>query len=251
MALTFPLTPEEVLRLASVRNLDDFFAFSFDGPTEFAPEPGREDPAGVPGTFEELLALPGKAERVDGRILAVPPSNSDHSGIQLSIGGLLGAYVAHKGLGRVYGETFILRLNEGRQRSPDVSFFRTENLPRVRPTYAEGGADLVVEIVSPSSVRTDRIAKRAEYAAAGIEEYWIVDPARGETEFLRLEEGAYLPAPLDADGRVRSSTIEGFWVRPEWPLSNRSAYDLVAEILAAEIPAAEIPAADTPAAEAG
>lgn len=34
---------------------------------------------------------------------------------------------------------------------------------------------LVAEIVSPGSERTDRVTKLAEYAKAGIEDYWIVE----------------------------------------------------------------------------
>ena len=232
MALTFPLTQEDVLRLASVRTADDFFAFSLDGPTEF--DASQREPAGIAGSFEDLLALPDKAERVDGRIFVVAPSNSEHAEVQVVTASLIQGYVAVKRLGRVYGETLLLRLNAGIQRSPDVSFFRNESLDRVRPTYAEGGADFVVEIVSPSSGRLDRIKKRAEYAAAGIEEYLLVDPARREVELLRLEGGEYRAVAPNAEGRIHSSAIAGFWFRPEWLLSGRSAYELVGEILADE-----------------
>jgi Uma2 family endonuclease len=40
--------------------------------------------------------------------------------------------------------------------------------------------DLAIEIVSPSSVRRDRIEKRIACARAGVSEYWIVDPERRE-----------------------------------------------------------------------
>jgi Uma2 family endonuclease len=41
------------------------------------------------------------------------------------------------------------------------------------------GADLVVEIVSPDDVERDIVIKRADYAEAGIPEYWIVNPLDG------------------------------------------------------------------------
>lgn len=232
MALTFPLTEEDVLRLASVRTAEDFFAFSLDGPTEF--DAKLREPAGIPGTFEDLLALSGKAERVDGRIFVVAPSNFEHAETQSLVLGLIQGYVAIRRLGHVVGERFLLRLDGEIQRSPDVAFFRPESLGRVHLTYVEGGADFVVEIVSPSSAKIDRIKKRAEYAAAGIEEYLIVDPTSREVELLRLKGGEYRPVAPDAVGRLHSSAITGFWLRPEWPLSGRSAYELVGEILAAE-----------------
>jgi Uma2 family endonuclease len=63
-------------------------------------------------------------------------------------------------------------------RVPDLVVARVEALQRVDD---HGGAVrasdvlLVVEIVSPGSVRADRVVKRGEYADAGIPYYWIVD----------------------------------------------------------------------------
>lgn len=42
-----------------------------------------------------------------------------------------------------------------------------------------GGPDLVIEVVSPSSVRMDYFIKLFKYRTAGVEEYWIVDPDKG------------------------------------------------------------------------
>lgn len=63
-------------------------------------------------------------------------------------------------------------------RIPDVSVASAEGVRRVE---REGGilraseVLLVIEIISPSSNRTDRKVKRAEYAEAGIPHYWILD----------------------------------------------------------------------------
>lgn len=55
------------------------------------------------------------------------------------------------------------------------------------------GADLVIEVVSkdPESRARDVEEKPAEYAAAGIAEYWIVDPRDRQVTVLRLESGRY------------------------------------------------------------
>ncbi|WP_166822746.1 Uma2 family endonuclease [Thalassoroseus pseudoceratinae] len=72
----------------------------------------------------------------------------------------------------------------------------------------DGMADLVVEIVSDSSVRKDTVELFATYFTAGVIEYWIIDvrgPAvqmqiytRGETEFV--------PVPHD-DGAFQTSSV--------------------------------------------
>lgn len=65
---------------------------------------------------------------------------------------------------------------------------------------------LVVEIVLPSSRRTDHVMTLHEYAKAGIENYWIVDPdARTADRFLayRLDAGSYRRVAALDGGRVR------------------------------------------------
>ena len=64
----------------------------------------------------------------------------------------------------------------------------------------------MLEIVSPSSRRTDRVDKREDYAALGIPEYWRFDEAgyRPETRLAgdRLVDGRYEPIDVEelADG---------------------------------------------------
>ena len=55
-------------------------------------------------------------------------------------------------------------------------------------------ADVVVavEILSPGSRRTDLVVKRGEYAAAGIEHYWIVDADAHRMLALTLVDGGYV-----------------------------------------------------------
>lgn len=66
----------------------------------------------------------------------------------------------------------------GFTRRPDLIVVRRAARERVR---REGGiiraAEVVIvtELVSPGSRRTDHVAKRADYADAGIPHYWIVD----------------------------------------------------------------------------
>ena len=61
--------------------------------------------------------------------------------------------------------------------------------------------DLVMEIVSPSSGRTDRVEKRVDYARLGIPEYWRFDEKGRDTgERLagdRLADGEYVPIEIE------------------------------------------------------
>jgi Uma2 family endonuclease len=65
-----------------------------------------------------------------------------------------------------------------------------------------GSPDLVVEVVSQSSVRKDRVILRERYHAAGISEYWIVDclEKAPKLEILVWTADAYSPTEVDAEG---------------------------------------------------
>ena len=85
-----------------------------------------------------------------------------------------------------------------------------------------GPADLVVEVVSDESVARDRTDKFYEYQAAGIQEYWILDPLPGcmQADFCVLEDqGRYRPVPVDSNGRYASTVLAGFWLQMDWMLS--------------------------------
>lgn len=58
-----------------------------------------------------------------------------------------------------------------------------------------GAPDLVIEILSPSSMRNDRLLKFSLYQRAGVKEYWIVDPEAKVVQVMTLEDGQYY-APL-------------------------------------------------------
>jgi Uma2 family endonuclease len=88
---------------------------------------------------------------------------------------------------------------------------------RLRHTHLDGPADLGVEIVSPDSIERDRGEKFVEYEAAGIPEYWLVDPLRAEALFYRLgQDGRYHRGPIDADGWYRSTVLAGFRLQVAW-----------------------------------
>ncbi len=144
------------------------------------------------------------------------PPSEEHDALTSYLLRATGDYVEETDSGRIAGETFPPHLTPEDTRIPDVGFFRKSSLGRVKRTYVEGGADLAIEVLSPSTARIDRGEKFYEYEAAGVEEYWMIDPERRTAEFYRLSEGRYLPVLPDAEGRAHSSTIPGFYLRVSW-----------------------------------
>jgi Uma2 family endonuclease len=107
----------------------------------------------------------------------------------------------------------------GNGREPDIMFVATANLARLGHTHLEGPADLIVEVISDDSVVRDRDEKFSEYQAAGVCEYWIIDPRpnRRRADFYVLNDrGRFDPVPIPNDNRYRSTALPGFWLDVEW-----------------------------------
>ena len=100
---------------------------------------------------------------------------------------------------------------------PDLIFVANQHFDRVKNTYFDGPTDLVIEITSPESLARDRGDKFVEYEAAGIPEYWLIDPDRNGPEFYQLgTDGRYRPATIGPDGIYVSPALGGFRLQPAW-----------------------------------
>jgi Uma2 family endonuclease len=90
---------------------------------------------------------------------------------------------------------------------PDVLYVSRERRGIVKDRV-EGAPDLVVEVLSPGSAWRDRGDKLKLYAEGRVREYWIVDPAEKQIEFLVNDDGRFVVA-LGVDATYRSPAIEG------------------------------------------
>ena len=97
---------------------------------------------------------------------------------------------------------------------PDLIAIAQKSSHLIGSIKIEGPPELVVEVLSPSTARNDRGAKRALYEFAGVAEYWIVDPERNSITQLSLSDGRYAER-LIGSGRVKSTAFAGFEVELE------------------------------------
>ncbi|HLY32276.1 MAG TPA: Uma2 family endonuclease [Ktedonobacterales bacterium] len=156
------------------------------------------------------------AEWVDGAMLMTSPASLRHQQITDFLTEMLGTYTRLHGLGRVVSAPFQMKIGQS-GREPDVLFVNTAHLDRFRETYLDGPADLVVEVISLESAGRDRGDKFYEYEAAGISEYWLIDPRTERAEFYQLNaQGMYQLVAPDATGVYRSSAVQGFWLYEAW-----------------------------------
>jgi Uma2 family endonuclease len=170
-------------------------------------------------SFEEYLeAYDGvHAEWVEGRVYVMSPGNEAQGRLSRFLASIIQHWAeAHEG-GETYVNAYPVRLNEQTAREPDVFFIRAEHADRAQGTFVDGAADLVIEIVSPSTRAVDRGAKYYEYEQAGVSEYWLVNPMRERVEAYRLSAGGvYEPMALGEPAVLRSEVVPGMWIAAAW-----------------------------------
>jgi Uma2 family endonuclease len=183
-----------------------------------APRPARR-----PASYEDYLALPDDGaivEWANGEIFHHMPPGPDHQRISSILETLLRLYVKRLSLGEVFDAPFEVKLwPDGPSREPDALFISHERLPSLTSKRFEGAPDLVIEVISPTSVTIDRVDKYLEYERAGVREYWIIDPRPRQEQadfFVRGESGRLVSAPVDEDGVYASTVIPGFRLRLDW-----------------------------------
>jgi Uma2 family endonuclease len=126
----------------------------------------------------------------------------------------LQAFVTVQNLGEVLFMGVRVQLWAGKYREPDVVFLRADHADRVTEDYWKG-ADLVMEVVSDGEENRvrDLVAKRDEYARAGISEYWIVDPELGQITVLALDGKSYaVHGEFSRGQQATSKLLPGFVV---------------------------------------
>jgi len=177
------------------------------------------EPLGPPRmSYDEFLTWADEdtlAEWVDGKVIMTSPANNRHQDIADFLLSVMRIFAETHELGIVRSAPFQMKL-EHSGREPDLLFVAQAHLTRLKDTYLDGPADLVVEVVSPESVGRDRGEKFYEYAQGGVPEYWLIDPQREWAEFYLLHEGQYRTAFEGHEGRYHAHTLPGFWLQTEW-----------------------------------
>jgi len=157
-----------------------------------------------------------RAEWVDGEVILMSPDNVVHTRAGVFLLRLFSDFVEARDLGAVFGPNYAARFGAPpRRRIPDVFFVARSRLHLIGETGFEGAPDLIVEVVSPDSVKRDHREKYIEYQAAGVREYWLVDPGWKQAHAYTLARGRYKEI-AEKDDVLHSIVLRGFFLKPEW-----------------------------------
>ncbi|MAU94751.1 MAG: hypothetical protein CMP81_02515 [Fulvimarina sp.] len=106
---------------------------------------------------------------------------------------------------------------------PDIAGWHRERAPNFGKSYIETAPDWVCEVLSPSTERHDKGAKRRIYAEAGVRHMWLLDPRAELLETFSLADGRWLLGPtFDNDTPVSAEPFAAisFPLTILWPLNS-------------------------------
>jgi Uma2 family endonuclease len=165
-------------------------------------------------TVEEMQArLPEGVDRyeiVDGEVILRMADRDAHNKTLVNLLLPIGPWARPRGA-EIRIATFGLHTSRTRYREPDLMVIREDHLDRIGELGMVGPPDLAVEILSPSTRRTDMGPKVDEYAAVGVGTYWIIDP-EGRRAWVRDPADAE-PRLLGPDDLLTSAHLEGIAIR--------------------------------------
>src|SRR2546430_12413988 len=144
-------------------------------------------------TYEDYVGLPNDGKRyeiLDGELFVIPAPVPLHQRVSRNLQRLLDRHVVDNGLGEILNAPIDLILSTTTIAQPDLLFIRAGR-DIVTRRAVEAPPDLVVEVLSPSSLRQDRVTKAALYARFGVPHYWIVDPEARRIDVYELDGAAY------------------------------------------------------------
>jgi Uma2 family endonuclease len=164
-------------------------------------------------TFEDYLTYDdgtdNQYELEDGVLILMNPPIGLHTLIIRFLSHHFESEIQRSGLPWAALQMVGVRTAPRRSRLPDLCIVPVEVVRDYLDTSAviESGALLAIELVSPESIKRDYRFKRAEYAAFGIPEYWIVDPMEQKVTVLLLVEGLYEETIYCNDDLIASQTF--------------------------------------------
>ncbi len=152
-------------------------------------------------SYADLEQLPAdislRHEIILGELFVSPSPVPNHQLVSARLLAWLFNHVTERHLGVVLSAPVDVKLSQHNVVVPDLVFAAHDRLDIVGAKAIEGAPDLVVEILSPSTARQDRVRKLALYATHGVQEYWLLDPDAKTLRVFALVDGRYEPIPGD------------------------------------------------------
>ena len=166
-------------------------------------------------TIDDYQSFPDDGKRheiIDGEHYVTPAPNLRHQAISRNLTILIGSFLRDHPLGRLFAAPCDVYLSRFDVVEPDLLFVSSAKNALFAANGVQGAPDLVIEILSPGTRKTDERTKRDRYARFGVREYWIVDPELETIKVLELGAAGYAPpreCARERGERVSSPLLPG------------------------------------------
>jgi Uma2 family endonuclease len=166
-----------------------------------------------PWTYADLADLPDDGNRYEilqGELIVSPSPSGRHQIVLGRLHAALYEAVRTSKFGTVFTAPFDVKFSDRNVVEPDLFVISVEQYSQYSDRNFDGAPAFVVEVVSPSSVQTDRQRKAALYMEHGVNEYWIVEP--DQKRILVHIPGEQGPRMV-LDGALESVVVPAFSVQ--------------------------------------
>lgn len=148
-------------------------------------------------TYEDYLKLPEEPgyrfEILEGFLVKEPSPSLQHQRVSRELGYQLKTFFDDfDPEGELFDAPLDVTLTDCNVVQPDILFVSSAKRGIMRQARIDGACDLVVEILSPSSRRKDRLKKMEIYRKAGVLHYWLADLEENMLEAFMLKDDHYL-----------------------------------------------------------
>ena len=158
-------------------------------------------------TYQDYLQLPEEPgyrfEILEGTLIKEPSPNVMHQRISRRLQRILEDYLWKiDSEGEVFDAPLDVTFNDITVVQPDIFYVSGKQKTITKETRIDGPPTLVVEILSPSTSRKDRLQKRRIYQNVGVQHYWLVSPEDKTLECFALRDGDYAVVATGMDEDV-------------------------------------------------
>ncbi len=145
-------------------------------------------------TYSKMLKeLPAESryELRNNELIDMSSPSEIHQQIVFRLTLIIGSFIVNNKLGKFYTSPLDVIFDEGTVMQPDLIFVAQDHKSIIKEKGIFGAPDVLIEIVSKSSIQRDYIDKKQDYERFGVQEYWIVDPMYQTASVYTLVNNKY------------------------------------------------------------
>ena len=153
-------------------------------------------------------------ELINGYLMKKSAPRPQHQRISMKLSRTIANYLFESKKGEIFASPIDVFLDDLNAVQPDLVFIPTENQAMITDDGIIGIPDLMIEIISPSSVLRDRVDKKNLYERLNVKEYWIIDPQYQDIEIYTVQNGRYelYSGVTMFEGELKSTIFEGLTI---------------------------------------